>query len=651
MVSTIETLDTRPFKHMIMTIGELPSSFVDSMSYYEMLAWLCDYLEKQVVPVVNNNSAVVAELKDYVEHYFDNLDVQEEIDNKLDEMAEAGTLQEIITSYIQSNVAWTFDTVADMKLAENLIAGSYAQTLGFHSLNDGGGAKYYITDSGTANEMNVIAVGDLYANLVIENSEVNAKQFGCYGDNIHDDGDTLNAAILYAYLNNYTMFIPSGTFCVNSTIKMYGASDGGSPSVTIKGNGRDATIIKAAGLITNVVEIDKYDTNTTAANMFISDFSIQGNNNATNGIYLTTPKFSNSVVRNIFINECSGCGITYGSPKTATFLDSFIKIRVRSCETGIDLSAGDNTSLRIADCYVLLCTNAYAINGAYSTFENNCADHCTGIIFKFNYFTGTILNPGSESSNATCMFNFTRTRATVLNAYTFGNMENASAVHINLATDSKVKFIGGRIMLNPETSQPDGTAEGKLYQLGGQCELTFDKTQYSAYKLRNTYRQTENTTSEEYSKGRINKRYDNRQAYIGIDTSESDGIVNPKDIEAPLLGNAIYFGLGSQVRYCADGTDWRYLKHTTQGDILLSRKPAEIGGIGWIQADDMTAEGAGTEWTNGTYMKIPVISSGATADRPTASLAVGQMYYDTTLNKPIWYKGSSVWVDATGTSV
>jgi hypothetical protein len=118
------------------------------------------------------------QLHDYVHDYFDNLDVQEEINNKLDDMVEQGTLQEIITTYIQSNVAWVFDTVADMKLATNLVDGSYAQTLGFYSVNDGGGGLYKITATGTANEMDVIAIGStLYANLITDDT-VNILQLG-----------------------------------------------------------------------------------------------------------------------------------------------------------------------------------------------------------------------------------------------------------------------------------------------------------------------------------------------------------------------------------------------------------------------------------------------------------------------------------------
>lgn len=42
--------------------------------------------------------------------------------------------------------------------------------------------------------------------------------------------------------------------------------------------------------------------------------------------------------------------------------------------------------------------------------------------------------------------------------------------------------------------------------------------------------------------------------------------------------------------------------------------------------------------------------AGLTSQRPTLSLTIGQMYFDTTLKKPIWYNGTA-WVDSTGVSV
>ena len=97
----IETL--KPFKYFCMTIGALPTSYIDSMSYYETLCWLCKYLENTVIPAVNNNGEAVEELQqkylelvDYVNNYFDNLDYQTEVNAKLDEMADDGTLAQII---------------------------------------------------------------------------------------------------------------------------------------------------------------------------------------------------------------------------------------------------------------------------------------------------------------------------------------------------------------------------------------------------------------------------------------------------------------------------------------------------------------------------------------------------------------------------
>ena len=98
MNKEVETI--KPFKNFCMTIGALPTSYLESMSYYETLCWLCKYLENTINPAINNNAEALKELQEYVANYFDNLDVQEEIDNKLDEMAESGVLADIINEQI-----------------------------------------------------------------------------------------------------------------------------------------------------------------------------------------------------------------------------------------------------------------------------------------------------------------------------------------------------------------------------------------------------------------------------------------------------------------------------------------------------------------------------------------------------------------------
>lgn len=98
----------KPFTRFIYTIGELPSSYLMSMTYEEQLVWLCNYLAQTVIPTVNNNGQAVEELQnlylelqDYVNHYFDNLDVQDEINKKLDDMVLDGSLGELISVYVQ----------------------------------------------------------------------------------------------------------------------------------------------------------------------------------------------------------------------------------------------------------------------------------------------------------------------------------------------------------------------------------------------------------------------------------------------------------------------------------------------------------------------------------------------------------------------
>ena len=85
-----------PFKKLLITVGNLPTAYIESMSYYEGLTYLVNYICNNIDPNVIANTEAIKELQEYVTNYFDNLDVQEEINNKLDEMADSGVLAQII---------------------------------------------------------------------------------------------------------------------------------------------------------------------------------------------------------------------------------------------------------------------------------------------------------------------------------------------------------------------------------------------------------------------------------------------------------------------------------------------------------------------------------------------------------------------------
>lgn len=88
--------DLRPFRFWCQKV--LPLVYDDELSYYELLCKVVDYLNK-TMENVNNLSENFDELqqmfntlKQYVDNYFKNLDVQEEINKKLDEMTNNGSL-------------------------------------------------------------------------------------------------------------------------------------------------------------------------------------------------------------------------------------------------------------------------------------------------------------------------------------------------------------------------------------------------------------------------------------------------------------------------------------------------------------------------------------------------------------------------------
>lgn len=85
----------------------IPTAYKEALTYEQQILAIGNYLEKVVYPAINNNAEALEEvqnlfieLKNYVDNYFDNLDVQNEINNKLDEMVESGELAEIINQEV-----------------------------------------------------------------------------------------------------------------------------------------------------------------------------------------------------------------------------------------------------------------------------------------------------------------------------------------------------------------------------------------------------------------------------------------------------------------------------------------------------------------------------------------------------------------------
>lgn len=129
------------------TIGMLPTSYKMSLTYEEQLLCIGKYLEETVIPALNNNAEAVLELqnlfidlKNYVENFFDNLDVQTEINNKLDQMAQDGTLLNLLSNY--SQLIKVYNTTIEMLADTSLQINQKVKTLGYYTPNDEG--RHYL---------------------------------------------------------------------------------------------------------------------------------------------------------------------------------------------------------------------------------------------------------------------------------------------------------------------------------------------------------------------------------------------------------------------------------------------------------------------------------------------------------------------------
>lgn len=120
-----------PFKGWVYERFPFIQEDFDSLTSYELWCKIVEYVNKISESVNinadNNNELVDAysKLQDYVNNYFNNLDVQEEINNKLDAMVIDGTMDQIINQEIfgQLNDAISSNTSAIVTLNETTIPG------------------------------------------------------------------------------------------------------------------------------------------------------------------------------------------------------------------------------------------------------------------------------------------------------------------------------------------------------------------------------------------------------------------------------------------------------------------------------------------------------------------------------------------------
>lgn len=165
-----------PFKWFVLQNFPFIEADFDAITNWQLFCKLGEEMNKIIEKVnqageqTENLTNAFIDLQNYVNNYFENLDVQDEINNKLDEMAEGGQLADIIAQYLQLAGVLAFDTVTDMKVSENLTNGSIVRTLGYSNIQDSNGSYYKIRNvlnTDVIDGINIIALNN-FQNLVAE---------------------------------------------------------------------------------------------------------------------------------------------------------------------------------------------------------------------------------------------------------------------------------------------------------------------------------------------------------------------------------------------------------------------------------------------------------------------------------------------------
>jgi len=236
--------------------------------------------------------------------------------NDIDTLLPKGdfSAENTVKKYIDENPTriLTFDTVADMQAATYLKNGMTCHTNGFHASGDGGAAYYTVNASGTANDMDILALqGGLYATLIVTEPYVTPEQFGAYGDGTHNDAAYIQRAI--DYLKGGTVSIQPKVYAIGDTLVLHRGIilSGIAPYDTSTGYG--CTLKRMDAVNKPVIQTPNAAGGDATHYMVLENLNIDGNGTEQT-IETNTIEFYGayigSIIRNIRIGNYYGSGLS-----------------------------------------------------------------------------------------------------------------------------------------------------------------------------------------------------------------------------------------------------------------------------------------------------------------------------------------------------
>lgn len=392
--------DLRPFRFWCQKV--LPLVYDDSLSYYELLCKVVDYLNK-TMENVNKLSENFDELQKYVNDYFKNLNVQQEINNKLDEMAKDGTLQLIIESFLKVNTPIIYNTINELISSPLLQNGLNALMLGKNTLNDTSPflIKVITKDNTLLDNINYFDLTDTFMYQLIRRKDLyfNVKDYGCACDGVTDD--TAKLQYIANIVNVYGIPYFIGSILISDTITLNGDFE-------LRGVSTEKSVIKNTSN-NFALYYQSSSGGSTNNGIRLSNFKIESTNgikiNSTSLPISDTDQSQSYVMRTrienmhlISNNAKQGTGIECSKMFDGTIEKTLIQLYDKGIYfKGCDINVINNN--RIQDCNYLLYIESTGTFGSsnYIT-QNDLLNPTTGFIYTSdrdcqiydNYFEGNV---------------------------------------------------------------------------------------------------------------------------------------------------------------------------------------------------------------------------------------------------------------------
>ena len=432
----------------------IPLAFDESMSYYETLCGLLDYMKNTMIPALNNNADAVIEvqnlmtqLQEFVENYFDNLDVQEEINNKLDSMVEDGSLATFLANYLPFVTPEMYGAIGDGETDDTIAIQTAINTA--HSNH----AKVYFMTKTYKITESLVVYSDLELdgnnakletdqdikmitsnNLAVSNLNIHDLQIYGANDNTYTNNSGIYVTAFYSLFKNLKIFN-----CYNGIyMDVTGASgtlvENRYENIRISNYRFNGLFLGAGnnnkltdGFINNIICNSASDSTEdlvsaiyigSSAGYNINGVHIYGNNNY--GIMLANSFYTN--VSNIYIEKFLTNGIRIPASQIGVNLSNVFIKHVDTTNTGDAIYIAPSSYLP----YNTHCGNLSNINISRGSSTSGKSINVTSNTANYNC-TNIIIDGDTRTLDNDCVnINYTYQGIRKVNKYTLDLYENST---------------------------------------------------------------------------------------------------------------------------------------------------------------------------------------------------------------------------------